>query len=190
MSVGWPTGDQLAMSLAWTSALRGVRPPEAILAFYCPTDYEDPFWTKTNIPAGSEATITVTTDQPSSYELDDDAWAGVCDDPITSYNIPPTKRTLGGWLARSDPRSRLALYMNYHGRTLQVLLNGLDKRSRREPPIPTPTNVAAVSPLAHIRSGKYATPTLIIHPREDDLTHGSRPSGLGRCFAQGESTRN
>lgn len=40
MSVGWSTGGQLAMSLAWTSALRGVRPPEAILAFYCPTGYE------------------------------------------------------------------------------------------------------------------------------------------------------
>lgn len=169
VSVGWSTGGQLAMSLAWTSDLRRVRPPEAILAFYCPTDYEDSFWTRTNIPAGSEATTTTTTDKLSSYELDDDTWAGVCDHPITSYNISSTKRTLGGWLARNDPRSRLALYMNYHGRTLQVLLNGLDKRSRREPPAPTPTNVADVSPLAHIRSGTYATPTFIIHPRQDDL---------------------
>jgi pimeloyl-ACP methyl ester carboxylesterase len=145
------------------------RSPEAILAFYCPTDYEDPFWTKPNIPAGSEGTATAATDQSSSYELDDDTWAGVCDHLITSYNVPPTKRALGGWLARSDPRSRLALYMNWHGRTLHVLLNGFDKRSRKEPPAPAPADAAAVSPLAHIRSGKYATPTFIIHPRQDDL---------------------
>jgi acyl transferase domain-containing protein/SAM-dependent methyltransferase/acyl carrier protein len=39
--VGWSSGGQLAMSLAWTAPQRGLRPPEAILAFYCPTDYED-----------------------------------------------------------------------------------------------------------------------------------------------------
>ena len=39
MVVGWSTGGTLAMSLAWSSLERGIRPPEAILAFYCPTDY-------------------------------------------------------------------------------------------------------------------------------------------------------
>ena len=39
--VGWSSGGQLAMSLAWTAPQRGLRPPEAILAFYCPTDYQD-----------------------------------------------------------------------------------------------------------------------------------------------------
>lgn len=32
--VGWALGGQLAMSLAWTAPQRGLRPPEAILAFY------------------------------------------------------------------------------------------------------------------------------------------------------------
>lgn len=41
VAVGWSSGGQLAMSLAWTAPQRGLRPPEAILAFYCPTDYED-----------------------------------------------------------------------------------------------------------------------------------------------------
>lgn len=40
--VGWSTGGHLAMTLAWTALQRGVRPPEAILAFYCPTNYEAP----------------------------------------------------------------------------------------------------------------------------------------------------
>jgi acetyl esterase/lipase len=40
--VGWSTGGLLAMTLAWTAAQQNIKPPEAILAFYCPTDYEDP----------------------------------------------------------------------------------------------------------------------------------------------------
>jgi acetyl esterase/lipase len=39
--VGWSSGGQLAMSLAWTAPSRGLKPPEAILVFYCPTNYLD-----------------------------------------------------------------------------------------------------------------------------------------------------
>lgn len=39
--VGWSSGGQLAMSTGWTAPERGLEPPNAILAFYCPTDYED-----------------------------------------------------------------------------------------------------------------------------------------------------
>jgi hypothetical protein len=39
--VGWSSGGQLAMSLAWTAPQRGLEPPAAILAFYPPTDYDD-----------------------------------------------------------------------------------------------------------------------------------------------------
>ena len=39
IAVGWSTGGQLAMSLSWTAAEVGTRPPEAILAFYPPTNY-------------------------------------------------------------------------------------------------------------------------------------------------------
>lgn len=161
--VGWSTGGTLAMSLAWTVIPKGIRPPEAILVFYCPTDYENAFWAKPNIPAGSQR-------GGDSYELDESIWSGIEDQPIASYNITPTKRAMGGWMAHSDPRSRLALYMNLHGRTLHVLLNGLDKKTRLEPaPDPAPSTVAEVSPLAQIRKGAYATPTFIIHPRQDDL---------------------
>ena len=38
--VGWSTGGHLAMTLAWTALQHNLKPPEAILAFYCPTDYE------------------------------------------------------------------------------------------------------------------------------------------------------
>lgn len=166
VAVGWSTGGHLAMSLAWTSVSRGIRPPEAILAFYCPTDYEDPFWSKRNIPHGSNYTAS---DRSAGDEIDDDIWTAVNHRPITSYNIPATKRAIGGWLASSDPRSRLALYMNWHGRTLHVLLNGLDKVLRKAPSAPSSADIAAISPLAQIRDMKYQTPTFIIHPRQDDL---------------------
>lgn len=39
--VGGPRGGQLALSTGWTALERGLKPPNAILAFYCPTDYED-----------------------------------------------------------------------------------------------------------------------------------------------------
>ena len=41
VAVGWSTGGHLAMTLAFTAPQRDLRAPEAILALYCPTDYED-----------------------------------------------------------------------------------------------------------------------------------------------------
>lgn len=38
--IGWSTGGQLAMTLAWTLEPMGVIPPKAILSFYSPTDFE------------------------------------------------------------------------------------------------------------------------------------------------------
>ncbi len=39
--VGWSTGGTLAMTLAFTALQQGLKPPEAILAFYCPTNWAD-----------------------------------------------------------------------------------------------------------------------------------------------------
>lgn len=167
VAVGWSTGGHLATTLAWTSETRQVQPPEAILALYCPLDYEDKFWTQPNVPDGAAATGGGPADP---YELDDQIWTdGVFDAPITKYNVSPTKRALGGWMATSDPRSRLALHMNCHGRTLHVILNGLDKKTREQPSAPSPSDIVAVSPLAQVRAGNYKTPTFIIHPENDDL---------------------
>ncbi|KAL2278825.1 hypothetical protein FJTKL_14164 [Diaporthe vaccinii] len=175
VAVGWSTGGHLATTLAWTSKARGVQPPEAIFALYCPLDYEDPFWTRPNIPEGagpSPGEPAGGAGAAPPFELDEQLWTdGVFDAPITRYNVAPGKRALGGWLAPSDPRSRLALYMNCRGRTLHVLLAGLDRRTRREPTddAPASADVVAVSPLAQVRAGNYATPTFILHPRGDDL---------------------
>ncbi|OHW94719.1 polyketide synthase protein [Colletotrichum incanum] len=162
--VGWSTGGHLAMTLAWTSIARQIAPPNAILTFYCPSDYEDEFWMRPNVPKGASS------EQADPYHLDDRIWnGGVFDSPIVKYNVAPAKRALGGWMASSDPRSRLALHMNCQGHTLHVLLNGLDKKTQRSPATPTNNQIISVSPLAQIRAGNYATPTFIIHPRDDDL---------------------
>ncbi|KAK4651848.1 hypothetical protein QC762_0096920 [Podospora pseudocomata] len=77
VAVGWNTGGLLAMSLAWKSADFDIRPPEVVLAFYSPSDYGDPFWTRPNIPEGSEKVFPVEADLDSM----------VFDRrPITAYN--------------------------------------------------------------------------------------------------------
>lgn len=41
VAVGWSTGGTLAMTTAFTTKKQGLQPPDAILAFYCPTDYDN-----------------------------------------------------------------------------------------------------------------------------------------------------
>ncbi|EKG10413.1 Beta-ketoacyl synthase [Macrophomina phaseolina MS6] len=164
VAVGWSTGGTLAMSLAWTAP----HPPDAILAFYCPTDYHDPFWRQPNVPIGSEAAASAAAAQGL------DLLEGVLDEAITAYNVPKGTRAVGGWLCPEDPRSRIALHMNWRGQTLPVLLGGLRKDRRRgevvdDLPQPSDEAIAAVSPLAQIVAGRYRTPTFLVHPTADDL---------------------
>ena len=171
VAVGWSTGGHLALTLGFTAPARGLRAPDATLVFYCPYDYEDPCWTQSNFPFGQEPQA-----QLGPYDL----LEGVYDGPITAYNTPSTKRALGGWMSPSDPRSRIVLYMNWTGRCLRVLLNGLSPSSRQgqssssgDPtdmlPEPSLEQIQAVSPLAQIRQGNYKVPTFIIHGTTDDL---------------------
>ena len=159
VAIGWSTGGHLAMTLAWTAPAASLRPPNAILAFYCPTDYEDPFWMQPNTPRGAEPAAT------------DDLWQGVRDSPITAYNPPASTHALGGWMAPEDARSRICLHMNWKAQTLPVLLNGL-KPSKHNHSMPSPwtaEQVRAISPLAQIRADTYWTPTFIVHGTHDDL---------------------
>lgn len=165
VAVGWSSGGHLAMTLAWTAPARGIQPPEAILAFYCPTDYEDPFWYQPNFPFGSESTM---------HEIEYDVRQGMYEKPITAYNPSSVERAKGGWMAPRDPRSLIALHMNWKGQTLSFLLNKWkDKKGTTEcsgePARPTEDEVKVASPLAQIRDGYYKTPTFLIHGTMDDL---------------------
>lgn len=171
VAVGWSTGGHLAMSLGWTAPAAGIQPPNAILAFYCPLDYEDSFWSSPNYPY-NEKPVDV------KYDL----WDGISDKPIAGYNLPKSLTASGGWMASNDARSRIALHMNWYGQTLAILIHGLKKPSNighngglsnnsgtLDLPTPTQEQVKAISPLAQIRSGNYTTSTFIVHPSLDDL---------------------
>jgi acetyl esterase/lipase len=176
--VGWSTGGHLAMTTAFTSIERGLSPPDAILAFYCPTDYEDPVWTQPNYPEN--------TDVDGLSVMKYDLLEGVQGRPITAYNIPLSSRSNSkaggtparGWMAPDDPRSRIVLHMNWKGQCLPVLLRGLPPSNSLSPsdaeklmsqPQPEIEEIQRVSPYAQIQRGVYRTPTFVIHGTEDDL---------------------
>lgn len=166
--VGWSTGGTLSLTLGFTAPQRGIRPPEAILAFYCPSDYEADCWTQPNYPENSKNSV------PENYDL----LEGVQDTAITSYNVDRKKNAVGGWMSLSDPRSRIVLHMNWTGQALPVLLNGLpskktigtaDPKKWLKLPQPPREKVVAISPYAQIVRGNYNTPTYLIHGTKDDL---------------------
>ena len=39
-AVGWSSGGHLAMTLGYMAGTKGIRPPDVVLAFYCPSDFE------------------------------------------------------------------------------------------------------------------------------------------------------
>ena len=183
VAVGWSTGGHLAMSLGWTAPKTGIRPPEAVLAFYCPSDYEDPFWMRPNLPRGAEHFAAEVAAGNSSFRKA--VCEGVRDRPMTAYRIPSsTVQTPGGWCAPADARSRIALHMNVQGKTVEVLCHGLARSSTLfststqaergtagaiDLPRPTQEQIVDISPLAQIRKGAFKTPTFIIHGAGDDL---------------------
>ncbi|KAL4961544.1 uncharacterized protein BDV14DRAFT_203730 [Aspergillus stella-maris] len=170
--IGWSTGGTLALTLGWTP--QDVKSPDAILSFYCPTDYEDPCWQSPNYPNKSES---------ESQNQDYDLLEGVHDTPITAYNVPPSKRATGGWMCPSDPRSRIILHMNWRGQMVAVLANGLPSKTTAQKqnlsgdeikslahlPQPSREQIVQFSPLAHIVKGEIRSPTYLVHGTEDDL---------------------
>ncbi|CAN9179705.1 unnamed protein product [Alternaria sp. RS040] len=166
--VGWSTGGTVAMSLAWTSVPRGLPAPDAILVFYCPTDYEDEFWARPNVPDHTNAYV----------EERFDLLEGVYPAPITAYNVPSRMVAMAGWIAPKDARSRIVLHMNWHGQTLPVLFRGLPcaKHAGRTEDAtwhnmaqPSNDEVVRGSPYAQIIRGNYKSPTHIVFGTKDDL---------------------
>jgi acetyl esterase/lipase len=156
------------MTLPWTAPAAGITAPDAILVFYCPTDYEDPFWSHPNFPFGQVV---------ASNNIDYNVWEGVHNTPITGYNLPLKERPLGGLMSTRDPRSRIALHMNWTGQTLPMLLKGWKHKDKTmgdgsgpdNLSCPTDEEIQAVSPQYQIRTGRYRTPTFLIHGTIDDL---------------------
>ena len=168
--VGWSTGGHLAMTTAFTSRQKGIQPPDAILAFYCPTDYESEWWTRPIYPIPGQ----------QSPDTPYDLLEGVQDEPIASH-YPKTNINYPGMLmSLEDPRWRFVLHMNWRAQHLPVLLNGLPSKRRllttgQSPdsfyrmPMPSKERIQAISPMSQIVKGNYRTPTYLIHGTADDL---------------------
>ncbi|KAK8029647.1 Methylphloroacetophenone synthase [Apiospora rasikravindrae] len=175
--VGWSSGGQLAMSLVWTAPARGLRPPEAILAFYAPTNYEDEWWQHPIEPTGAPYT-------GQRY----DVLEGVRDRPIAKYEM------VGAWeepvsdpSSHGDPRTKIVLHINWKAQTLPVILGGLPSRKRAMAsgsdldwnalPQPSLETIRAASPYAHIDRGTYRVPTFFVHGTADDLIPWQQSQG-------------
>ncbi|CAI7616564.1 unnamed protein product [Penicillium glandicola] len=167
--VGWSSGGTLALTLGWTPRQLGVRPPDAVLAFYCPCDYEDEYWTTSQAaePWADEIKI----DSKSSL-LD-----GVEEHPITSHGlIYSTRKHIIDCIHPSNARARIYWHMVRNGQTLPVLCNGLphlsaisvDKAERLKiMEQPSCEDVRKFSPLAHMKDGEYTVPTFFVHGKSD-----------------------
>ncbi|TGJ87742.1 hypothetical protein E0Z10_g1069 [Xylaria hypoxylon] len=181
--VGWSSGGQLAMSLAWTAPQRGLRPPEAILAFYCPTNYEDEWWRQPIQPIGAEN---------KGYEYD--VLEAVRDEPISNYGVVGAWEPLSDPRILTDPRCRIVLHINWKAQTLPVIIGGLPSRkgASQNPdikdwnalPQPRLDQIVAVSPLAQIRRGNYRTPTFLIHGTADDLIPWEQSRGTYEAMVE------
>ena len=66
-----------------------------------------------------------------------------------------------------DPRSELVLSLFKEGTGLSLMLNGLSTNALTLPP--EPDRVAYISPMAHVRTGRYTTPTFLIHGEKDEI---------------------
>lgn len=92
---------------------------------------------------------------------------------VPNYDTVGGDRTRLGWIRPGDPRSELVLALFKEGIGLPLLLNGLPDSPKTTlsewlaPP--SPTDVAAISPLSQLRRGAYNTPTFVIHGTDDEV---------------------
>ncbi|KAF2275385.1 putative polyketide synthase [Westerdykella ornata] len=178
--VGWSSGGQLAMSLAWTAPQRGIRPPEAILAFYCPTNYEDEWWTHPIQPVGAE-------DKGDEYDVLDAIQNG----PITNYGVVGAWAPLSDSRISTDPRCRIVLHINWKAQTLPIIAGGLPSKKEAVPgvnynalPQPSKEQIQRISPRAQIGRGNYKTPTFIIHGTCDELIPWQQSQGTYEALVE------
>ncbi|KAK4221363.1 hypothetical protein QBC38DRAFT_522639 [Podospora fimiseda] len=172
--VGWSSGGHLAMSLGWTAPQRGLRPPEAILAFYCPTDYLDPWWQSPIQPIGAP-------DTGIKYDI----LEAIQDEPITNYGIVGAWEPLSDPRMLTDPRCRIVAHINWKAQTLPVIIGGLPSRSKavekgkdwNKLAQPSEEEIKKVSPREQIEKGGYKTPTFLVHGTADDLIPWEQSQG-------------
>lgn len=108
---------------------------------------------------------------------------GVQNTPVTSYTPTTSTGASTQLFSLQDPRTRFILHMNWRAQALPILINGLPPLSTPQTtsssspsttsydnlPMPSPSQIARISPYSHIVTSHYKTPTFLIHGTEDDL---------------------
>ena len=89
---------------------------------------------------------------------------------ISSYDITTSEIQFAG-LCVGDARSELVLEALKADNFVPILLRGMPVDDGREDRghQPMPEDIAAISPLAQVRMGKYKTPTCIVHGDKDEV---------------------
>jgi len=166
--VGWSTGGVLALSLGYTPRLSGLKVPDAILAFYCPTNYEAEWWKKPIYPGAST----------SSPDEEYDLLEAVRDEPFASYYPPVNKGAPISVMSLADERWRIILHMNWKAQMIPILVNGLPSKKKLggasakamyNLPFPSHDQIVPINPYSQILLKNYRTPTFFIHGTADDL---------------------
>ncbi|KAI1444132.1 hypothetical protein F5Y02DRAFT_428086 [Annulohypoxylon stygium] len=185
LALGWSSGGQLAMTLGYTARARGIKPPDAILPFYSPSDLEDDYWREPHYPKAAE-------EEPTDIwgELD-----SVQEKPILEYSPISDKKGVALFLTLKDDRARLILHMNWKAQTVQLLIRGLPHKSRvatddltnwKALPFPPIEKVRECNPYWHILQGTYRTPTFMVHGDDDDwLPHQMSEKSIAALHQRG-----
>ncbi|KAK6857989.1 hypothetical protein PG995_005688 [Apiospora arundinis] len=167
--IGWSTGGTLAMTTAWTMRQAGLCGPTAILAFYCPVEY-DP---KEPMNMGQDH-------GHRTMSLGEIRRRLSTKPHIVSNETDTTKL---GWVKLGDPRSELVLALIKEDRGMSLLFNddplggggdvnqsgNNDDDSNNEFPYPDADRAVEFSPLAHLRRGDYCTPTYLVFGDCDEI---------------------
>ncbi|KAK8054757.1 hypothetical protein PG994_009824 [Apiospora phragmitis] len=173
--VGWSTGGTLAMTTSWTAQQAGLCAPTAILAFYCPVEYDPkgyhlsylppktPYWGDTKSSPERTGMWRESTRFPQSCCIIKVANYYRLSSTQTTQHVVKNENdtTNSGWVQPGDPRSELVLALIKENRGMSLLFNdhpldGSDNElpyprragRRVQPPGPAPPRQL---PHAHLR---------------------------------------
>ncbi|KAK8116964.1 uncharacterized protein PG998_005245 [Apiospora kogelbergensis] len=187
--IGWSTGGTLAMTTAWSVHDAGFCSPTAILAFYCPVEY-DP---KEPITMGRDhghRTMSLKEIQrrlPAKPVYSDKFIVPSYQDRTAcSEQRNRHHQTRLDKAGRPTPELVLALIKENRG--MSILFNddpldrllGANGTEADQLPYPDATRAAAFSPLVHLRCGSYRTPTCLVFGDSDEIA----PFGKAVEFVQ------
>ena len=153
--IGWSTGGHLAMSTAWTTVEDGVRPPDVILNFYGPTDFES--------LVGSLGRRERVEGEMTMEEIRSELPHKI----VTGHDPRPSHETAGelSWLQKGDPRSELVLKLFTENYGINILLNGIEAQDLEA--MVEKDRIEALSPLARVRKNEYRVPAFTVVGEDD-----------------------